>query len=139
MAAANENISGVGDSLIEAATEGDSSCVRQLIKKGADVNWSDTEGNTALIQAAGNGHTDYVKALVEVGADVNKSNKEGTTALITSACNIECLKRLLSAGANVNTSDDKGMTAPMKAVEAENLQCLGEAHRSGSRYQPNMQ
>ena len=66
-----------GDELIEK--------VGYLIKKGADLNSSDEEGETALHYAAaaceGTDNLKLVKLLVESGAEVNKGTPSGVTPL----------------------------------------------------------
>ena len=68
--------------LYVAAQQGNSKCVRALIRAGADVNFT-TRGYqaTPLINASEEGMLGAVQALVEAGADVNRRNKLGTTAL----------------------------------------------------------
>lgn len=68
--------------LYVAAQQGNSKCVRALIRTGADVNFT-TRGYqaTPLINASEEGMLGAVQALVEAGADVNRRNKLGTTAL----------------------------------------------------------
>ena len=56
---ANVNV----DVLIWAAQKGHPKCVKEAMRKGVDVNCSNSDGNTPLIVAAENGHIDYIKAL----------------------------------------------------------------------------
>ena len=46
-----------------------------LIEKGADVNATDSKGNTALHAAAVLGNEDSMKVLISAGADVNAENR----------------------------------------------------------------
>jgi ankyrin repeat protein len=60
--------------IIDAATSGDVTRVRQLLDRGADVN-SVTNGRypwTPLMHAAFRGNTDVVRLLLERGADLNR-------------------------------------------------------------------
>lgn len=68
--------------LYVAAQQGNTECVRALVKAGADVNFT-TRGYqaTPLINASEEGMLGTVRVLVEAGADVNRRNKLGTTAL----------------------------------------------------------
>ncbi len=52
-----------------------------LLAKGANVNYANTNGDTALIWAACNGNTEVVKRLMDGGADKTKKTKSGKTAL----------------------------------------------------------
>ena len=54
--------------LYGAAQYGHIDVVKALIEVGADVNYSDCDGNTPLTRAVANGHADIVKALIEAGA-----------------------------------------------------------------------
>ena len=53
-----------------------------LVEKGADVNATDNDGNTALIMAALMGHRAVVEVLLENSADVNATNNYGGPALM---------------------------------------------------------
>ena len=119
--------------LLVASKHGSCEIVKILIDSGADVNETDSEGNSPLIHAAKEGknrsslglfsadvtqthsyHT-CLGLLLEAGADVNMTNNEGTTALLetTALGNETSMKLLLKAGADVNRNDAKGMTALM--------------------------
>ena len=66
-------------------------CVKQLVKAGAELNATNSDGNTALIDAATfNGHVDCVKELVKAGAELNATNSDGNTALIDAAEQRSC-------------------------------------------------
>ena len=56
--------------------------VRELIKKGANVNCKNNYGNTPLIYSIKYSFTSCSKLLIEYGADVNIVNNYGETALI---------------------------------------------------------
>ena len=58
-----------------------------LIKREANVNDKDTEGNTPLIMAAYNGHSEVVDMLIKRGANVNDKDNEDKTALMWAAYN----------------------------------------------------
>jgi ankyrin repeat protein len=79
--------------LMRVAASGNTAMVKVLISKGADVNLTDKEGNTALIRAVFNDHrknlfsssvgdnTEVVRVLVDSGADIGVKNNKGKTAL----------------------------------------------------------
>ena len=69
------------EGLLNAATFGNSTLAKMYIDKGASLNATDTDGQTALMQASRFGHDDIVAALLEAGANVNRRDKEGHTAL----------------------------------------------------------
>lgn len=77
--------------LIEAAREGRTETVRELLAKGAEINYADQgdckalitdkDGCTALIWAACNGRTETVRELLAQGAWVKHVNHFGDSAL----------------------------------------------------------
>ena len=93
---------------------GDLAGVKELIKKGADINEKDqTGGGTPLINAAVFGRTEIAMALIEAGADLNRVNNDGSTALHTAAffCRTEIVKALLAKGADTSIKNKAGATA----------------------------
>jgi len=63
--------------LLEAARYGNLKAVETVLKRGMDVNDSDSAGNTALLFAAMVGHLDVVKALLAANADTTIKNSGG--------------------------------------------------------------
>ncbi|KAI6241508.1 Protein phosphatase 1 regulatory subunit 27 [Aphelenchoides fujianensis] len=63
-----------------AADIGNLEAVRLLLRKGADVNQKDEDGQTALHYAATNEFVDIVKCLIEAGADPSIRCNDGMTA-----------------------------------------------------------
>jgi ankyrin repeat protein len=111
--------------------------VREIVKRGADVNLAlgkgassgggvSAEGATPFFLAARRADVAYMKLLVELGADPARANKDGATPLMTAAGlgtlapteeagteeeSIEAVQYLLSKGADVNAVDKNGETA----------------------------
>jgi ankyrin repeat protein len=56
-----------------------------LLEKGAEVDATDTSGETALMFAAGRGKAEVVRVLLEQGAEVDAINKIGEAALMMAA------------------------------------------------------
>ena len=91
-------------------------CFELLIKAGADVNMTTSEGPVPLVQAAIIGLRNGVELLMQAGADVNiLCDYLGATPLMaaTSGGFFIITKLLLQAGADVNSSDSDGHTALM--------------------------
>ncbi|KAI3355157.1 hypothetical protein L3Q82_018029 [Scortum barcoo] len=74
-----------------------------------DVNWQDSEGNTALITAAQAGHITITNYLLNYysGLDIERRNCHGFTALMKAAMQgrVECVRSLMMAGAALNAKD----------------------------------
>ncbi|KAJ7542520.1 hypothetical protein O6H91_10G109700 [Diphasiastrum complanatum] len=64
-----------------AAANGNFEIVQYLISAGADVNISNSEGNTPLHWAALNGHVQVVQELISRGANVSALNSHERTPL----------------------------------------------------------
>lgn len=65
-----------------AAHNGDTEKVERLLKRGANIEARDDNGQTALIHAARNGNTEIVGLLLKRGADTEAENDHGQTALM---------------------------------------------------------
>src|SRR5262249_50348364 len=73
------------ESLLEAAEKGHVSDLFVALKRGADVNDKDENGDTALMRAAARGHEAIVVILLARGARPNEKNGSGQTALMKAA------------------------------------------------------
>jgi ankyrin repeat protein len=111
--------------LSKAVERGSLEDVVDFLECGANVNDTDSNGNTALMVAAKGGHTDIARALIGRGADVNGGDKnnvnnQGNTALMMAAEHgwAEIAQLLIDSGADVNlTSDFYNTTALFNAAK----------------------
>ncbi len=89
-------------SLEDAVMENKPKIVQEFIRKGADVNASNKDGNTVLMLASQKGYDEVVKVLLGAGANVNAFTKEGFTALMAARFleHADVVKILREAGAN---------------------------------------
>jgi uncharacterized protein len=111
--------------------------VREIVKRGADVNLAlgkgassaggvSAEGATPFFLAARRADLPYMRLLVELGADAQRPNKDGCSPFMTAAGlgtlapteeagteeeSIDAVQYLLSKGADVNLVDRNGETA----------------------------
>ena len=87
--------------------------IKELLKKGADVNQKDESGWPMLMMAIAREYFDVVNCLIDNGVDVNQKDNWGETALMMAVCEgqIDVVKRLVQKGADVNEQDKNGVTA----------------------------
>ena len=72
---------GCGESIHEAAEDGNIEAVKQHIAAGTDVNAKDKYGESPLLFAATFGHKEIAELLIAKGAKVNAKNKNDNTPL----------------------------------------------------------
>lgn len=63
-----------------AALQGRTEVAKTLVEGGANIEFKDSNGNTALMMAANRGRTETVKTLLALGANPYKVNTDGQTA-----------------------------------------------------------
>ncbi|MGZ8537136.1 MAG: ankyrin repeat domain-containing protein, partial [Flavisolibacter sp.] len=107
-----------GDNLLmNAALYGSLDMMDLLLKKGANPNLQNTDGETALMWALYD--IEKVKLLLSYGADINIKSKQGNSALLIAcvgANQYELVKLLMDQGANVLERNGKQETALGRAA-----------------------
>lgn len=98
-----------------ACSAGRDDIVRDLIKAGADVNWTNENGATCLLYAASRDRQEIAQLLLESGADVNKREKLGSTALHRAASrgHLAMVQLLLRAEAIELNAYDNDKNTPL--------------------------
>lgn len=111
--------------LILAAYNGQLEMVKALIKNGADLDQSFTQG-TAIHGAAFKGHLEVVKLLVKSGAKLDVPDKNQTTPLMYATLfkHTEVAKYLYENGADPLHQDITGNSALSYAESLNNAELL---------------
>jgi len=109
--------------LVDAAKRHDTTAVRGLIAKRANVNETSRDGSTALLWAAYHSDVAMARALITAGANPNLANKYGITPLLQASRTgaDEVVQTLLRAGADPALAHPEGETALMAASFAGSL------------------
>ena len=111
----------LGESLLDAARNGHTDTVKELVSAGADAQKAG--GFSALMSAAFFGHADAALQLMHSGANVNARDAAGYTALRYAARKgrADTVKALVDAGADVNTSENSALRC---AIAGRNAECV---------------
>ncbi|MFQ5645341.1 MAG: ankyrin repeat domain-containing protein [bacterium] len=108
--------------LLRAVAFGNAAKTKAALRKGADPDTRDGNGNTVLMKMTKKGYTRIAKILIFYDADVNAQNKLGETALILAAeGHIKIMRVLLSKGADPNARSKDGTTPLMRAADKGSL------------------
>ena len=92
---------------------GNTANVKNLLEKGAPVDYNHNDGHTSLHMAAGKGYTDIIMLLIEHKASLNIKNSIGDTPLITAALfdGMASVRALVEAGADMKVRGRHNKTA----------------------------
>lgn len=100
-------------------TEKDFAVTKQLLNKGASLNWQDERGNSPLIIAAKKSNSKAITLLIESGARISSTDKQGLTALMwaTKQNCLSCAQILIRKGADPERASKIGNNAVMFAAQ----------------------
>ena len=109
---------GAQSPLVEAVKAADTSAVRSLLQKRADVNVAEPDGSTALYWAAEKNHVEIAQLLIRAGANPSARTRYGATPLAMASLNgnAALIELLLKAGADFNTVTANNETVLMIAA-----------------------
>eukprot|EP00833_Pecoramyces_ruminatium_P012373 jgi/Orpsp1_1/1186405/evm.model.d7180000050285.1 len=97
--------------------------INELIKRGANVNFTDIKGNTALVYAIRKKYTTIIKLLIEYGSNVNHISGDRNKSILMEAIEnneLSIVKILIKFGANINYKNMYGESAFITASNNEN-------------------
>ena len=115
----NKNFS-FESAFLESSQCGDDEAVQFLLGLGVNVNYSNSEGQTALILASESGQEEVAEILLSAGANIHHQDKYGQTALMVSKAN-KILLLLLQPNADINIIKHEGLTQLMIASDVGHL------------------
>jgi ankyrin repeat protein len=110
----NPTIVNEGSPLLISVNQSQTAIVMLLLKRGADVHATNSDGDTALHRAAFMEDPTIASFLVAAGADVNARNAKGQVPLHF-VIRRGVAQILIGGGADVNTRDKGGFT-PLHAI-----------------------
>jgi ankyrin repeat protein len=107
-----------------AVNNNDLELVKNLIENGADVNQTDSSGNSLLIISSANGQSEMVKLLLDSGADIHAVDSSMKATARHAAAYLrhpEVMKILIEYGINIDAQGPyNGYTALHDAVWQNN-------------------
>ena len=110
---------GVNEQMLQATEQKETDTVKELIKKGANINAQDSKGRTAVMIATYNNDVETAKVLIDAGADVNIQDHIKNNPFLYAGAegHIEILKLTIEAGADPAITNRYGGTALIPASE----------------------
>ena len=116
----------MGSELNIAAQMGDSTKVKNLLKKGVDINERDNFGRTSLIYAALNGQDRIINLLLESHADIHAKDHFDQTAFIAAVNrgHVNTVEILLKNGANSSAPNGEGVPPVLIALGREDFEMV---------------
>ncbi len=99
-----------------------------LVKRGIDINYQDSKGNSPLMLASKNGFLSAIDLLLEKNADVNLENYSGYTAIDFAAYNghFVAYKKLKPFVKDLNKKNKKNESILHFAVKSQNLEIIDD-------------
>ncbi|QPC78184.1 hypothetical protein HYE68_008936 [Fusarium pseudograminearum] len=115
--------------LISAAMSGSLDIARLLVKNGALLEVSNSDGNTPLHHASAYGHPEVARFLLEKGANIESRNNNQKTPFLLAALSgqVRVVRLLAEHGADRDARDSDGFCALHYAFVSQNnllLRCL---------------
>ncbi len=102
--------------LFQAIRRGNSTLLKDILRRGTPPDVRAGDGTTALMVAALHGSAEMVELLLKHGADPRAVNERGVTALLWGARDAGKVRLLIGRGSDPNASSDLGNTPLMVAA-----------------------
>ena len=122
---------------LESSQCGDDEAVQFLLDLGVNVNYSNSEGQTALILASESGQEEVVEMLLSAVANISHKDKYGRTALMVSKTN-KIFLLLLQPNAYINLLEHSTSTHLMIASDLGHMAVIENLLVEYNNY-PNVQ
>ena len=120
--------------LWDAIAHTDQAAIKAALARGARVNASDANGQTALLRAIATDDLETVQQLVRAHARVDGMDSQLTPlSAAAQRGNVALLQVLLRAGADVNRSGADGLTPLTHAAQRNHLSAVQVLVRAGAR------
>ncbi len=112
--------------LVFAAERGEIVAVRDLVAKGARINWRDHRGRTALLAATQRNQVEVARFLIQEGADVNAKDLIQDTPFLLAGAEgrVELLRLMVPAGADLKDINRFGGTALIPAAHRGHVEAV---------------
>lgn len=120
--------------LLKAVNRGDAGAIRELMRKGADIDGKGMKGLTPLHIACKNNNAEIVDLIFKFGAEPNIKDADGNTPLFILVLlgHYTLAETLISKGANVNMQNNEGFTPLMLAAHKGDLKTVKLLIASGA-------
>jgi len=121
----------INDDLIDSLSVGDTLTADGLVKRGADLNAENEDGETPLIVAAANNFPGAINFSLNRTADINRQNRAGFTALMAATMYgaVKSVRLLTSSywdpKVDINIKNNAGKTALMYAAAYGDTEVMG--------------
>lgn len=114
--------------LIQAAEQGETAIVLELLRAGAHIDTTDERGRTAVMAATHANKVETVRALIAAGVDIDiRDNRLDNPFLYASAEGLyEIVKLTIEAGADTRLTNRFGGTALIPAAERGHVEIVRE-------------
>mmetsp|Transcript_25878 Transcript_25878/g.26092 ORF Transcript_25878/g.26092 Transcript_25878/m.26092 type:complete len:572 (-) Transcript_25878:131-1846(-) len=130
----NDNVAGVSNAMIVAASNNQVAIIKLLLKHGMPIDMTSESGDTALILASLNGHYEAAELLIKKGSNIEHKNHQGNTAILAAAFKGKCkvVDLLLRKGADGSIRNYDTQFPMVSAATNGYSQCIRSLAKFGA-------